>query len=227
MTVPGVVINNANAMSDLVRANCCRAIAVSVHMSQISQSIPPFYAEGYTASESVPDSTGSVSTSPDSESEVVGPVQKQRGQHPPDLYTMSKNQMTKNLSGKPGQHPWRNQAVQHHPSPSHGQLGQPECPYLLVPISAEIKSESMSESHDSFDIVSNGLVPGVSTGRAGPEQDMPGQVETISVQSISAVSKSVYAGRGSSGPVFDDPFAVLTLVHVRRVTHLSVSSEPA
>ena len=68
----------------------------------------------------------------------------------------------------------------------------------------------MSESHDSFDIVSNGLVPGVSTGRAGPEQDMSGQVETISVQSISAGSKSVYAGRGSSGSVFDNPFAVLT-----------------
>ncbi len=50
VTLPGVVINNANAMSDLVHANCCRAIAVSVHLSQISQSIPPFYADGYTAS---------------------------------------------------------------------------------------------------------------------------------------------------------------------------------
>ncbi len=76
-----------------------------------------------------------------------------------------------------------------------------------MPISAEIKSESMSESHDSFYIVSNGLVPGVSAGRAEPEQDMSGQVETISVQSISAGSKSVYAGRGSSESVFDDPFA--------------------
>ncbi len=84
----------------------------------------------------------------------------------------------------------------------------------MVPVSAEIKSESMSESHDSFDIVSNGLIPGMSTGRAGPEQDMSGQVEspveTISVQSISAGSKSVYAGRGSSESVFDYPFAVLT-----------------
>jgi hypothetical protein len=149
VTLPGVVINNANAMSDLVHANCCRAIAVSVHLSRISQSIPPFYADGYTASESVPESTGSVSTSHDSESEVVRPVQKQRGQHQPNVYTMSKNQMTR-------------------------------------------------------------LVPGVSTGLAGPEQDRSGQVETISVQSISAVSKSVYAGRGSSGSVFDDPFAVLT-----------------
>ncbi len=91
VTLPGVVINNANAMSELVRANCCRAITVSVHLSRISQSIPPFYADGYTASESVPESTGSVSTSHDSESEVVGPVQKQRGQHQPDVYTMSKN----------------------------------------------------------------------------------------------------------------------------------------
>lgn len=54
------------------------------------------------------------------------------------------------------------------------------------------------------------LVPGVSTWLAGPEQDRSGQVETISVQSISAVSKSVCAGGGSSGSVFDDPFAVLT-----------------
>jgi hypothetical protein len=178
VTVPGVVINNANAMSELVGAICCRAITVSVHLSPISQSIPPFYADGYTSSESVPESTGSISTS--HESEVVGSVQKQRGQHQPDVYTMSKNQLTENLSGKPGQHPWRNKAVQRHSSPSHGQsdqspsspsqLGQPECPYLLVPVSAEIESESMSESHYSFGIVTNGLVPGVSTRRAEPEQ---------------------------------------------------------
>ncbi len=92
------------------------------------------------------------------------------------MYTMSKNQMIENLYGKPGQHPWRNQAVQRHQSPSHGQLGQPECQYLLVPISAETKSELMSESHDSFDIVSNGLVPGVSTGLARPEQDSQNHV---------------------------------------------------
>ncbi len=71
-------------------------------------------------------------------------------------------------------------------------------------------SESNDSKRDSFDIVSNGLVPGVSTERAGPEQDMSGLVETISLQPISAGSKSVYAGRGSSGSVFDDPFAVLT-----------------
>jgi hypothetical protein len=41
---------------------------------------------------------------------------------------------------------------------------------VLVPVSAEIESESMSESHYSFGIVTNGLVPGVSTRRAEPEQ---------------------------------------------------------
>ncbi len=36
-------------------------------MNAVSQSIPPFYADGYTASESVPESTGSISTSHASE----------------------------------------------------------------------------------------------------------------------------------------------------------------
>jgi hypothetical protein len=151
-------------MSELVRVNCCRAITVSVHLSRISQSIPPFYADGYTVSESVPESARSISPGP--ESEVVGSVQKQRGQHQQDVYTISKDRPTENPSGKPGQHPWRNQTVQRHLSPSHGQLGQPECPYLLVAVSAAIESESISEKHNSFGIVSNGLVPGVSTGRA-------------------------------------------------------------
>ncbi len=71
----GVAINNENPASDFFHPE----YAQYAHLSRISQSIPPFYADGYAASESVPESTGSVSTSHDSESEVVGPVQKQRG----------------------------------------------------------------------------------------------------------------------------------------------------
>ena len=204
--VPRVVINNSSLMPELVRT-ACKATTGPVHILRTSESIPPFCADGYTASESSLELAESIY-----ESEVVGSVQKQRGKREPD--TRSRDQPTEKLSGRPGQNLRRSQAIPCHPShsqsdhiqPGQSKLGQTGSPYQRMAFTAELESELRPKSQYSFGMVANGLVLGKSTG---PESAMSGQVETLSKQTISAVPKSLYAGPESSWSILDDPFAIL------------------
>jgi hypothetical protein len=104
VTVSGVVINNASVLSNLL-CMICRATTVPVPMFRIPLSMPPFCANGYTESESVPESDRSESMFISHESESVRSVQKQRGRCYSEPDTMSKIQSTEKPSSnmKPDQ----------------------------------------------------------------------------------------------------------------------------